>query len=246
MIEGGDPDEMDSLCAICARLKNEERSFYKYDAPQYDNPLPGASQLLKPVPGVRGDRDDKDQIRVCPDCGQLYRYQASYEYHVNGSEDEELLTRLMEEETEEFNKQRVRELEKLRREIDGLGSASGSLSDYIDHGNPNEEEERQAYADMEQYTAMANAAKDLLKDQVEFLRKYYPNVLSDWGQKHISVCEKVKAGYDEQDSDGQVSIFVAKETIDAWRKFLEGGESFVTINEYWLEGYSALMDEFLS
>jgi hypothetical protein len=232
-------------CAVCSRLKNEERSFYKYAAPQYDNPLPGASQLLKTVPGVRGEIDEKDQIRVCPDCNQLYHYKVSYEYHVNGSEDEELLTRLTEAETGEFCKQRVRELEQLRREIDGLGSASGDRSDYIDHGNPNEEEERQAYADMEQYTAMANTGKVLLNDHVEFLRNYYPKILANWAEKHIRVCEKVRASYDEEDIDGRVSVFVANETIDAWRKFLEGGESFVTVNEYWLGGYSAFMDELL-
>lgn len=236
---------MDRECAICSKLKNEERSFYKYAAPQYDNPLPAASQLLKPIPGVRGELSDNHQIRVCPNCGQLYQYQVSYDYHVNGSEDEELLTRLTEAKTEEFSIQRVRELEQLRREIDGLGSASGDRSDYIDHGNPNEEEERQAHADMEQYTAMANAGKALLKDQVEFLRNYYPKILADWAQMHITVCEKVRASYDEQDIDGRVSVFVANETIDAWRTFLEGGESFVTINGYWLGGYSALLDELL-
>ncbi len=237
---------MDNACAICSRLKNEEHSFSKYAAPEYDTPLPEVSQLLKTIPGVRGEINEKDQVRVCPDCRQLYRYQVSYEYHVNGSEDEELLTRMTESEMAAFHKQRMRELEGLRREIDGLEGASGDRSDYIDHGNPDDEAEREAYADMERYTQMAGAGKELLKNQVDFLRQFYPMILMGWAEIHIKVCEKLRGSYDEQDIDGRVSVFEANETIKNWQAFLAGGVSYVKIYENWLEGYSALVDESLA
>ena len=33
-------------CPICSQLKDVETSFYKYDAPQYDHPLPDAAGQL--------------------------------------------------------------------------------------------------------------------------------------------------------------------------------------------------------
>jgi len=237
---------MDKECAICSRLKDEERSFYKYATPQYDRPLPEVSKLLKTIPGVRGELNEKDQVWVCPDCSQLYRYQVSYEYHVNGSEDEELLTRMTDTEMAAFQKQRIRKLEGLRREIDGLESASGDRSDYIDHGNPSDEERREAYADMERYFEMAAANKELLKNQVDFLRQFCPKILTGWGETHIKVCENVRSAYDERDMDGRVSVFEANETIKNWQAFIAGAISYVKIYENWLEGYSAVMDEYLA
>ena len=42
------------------------------------------------------------QLKQCPECGTYYLYRTDYEYLVNGSEDEEVLTRLKPEEATEY------------------------------------------------------------------------------------------------------------------------------------------------
>jgi len=41
-------------------------------------------------------------LKQCAACGTYYLYETDYEYLVNGSEDEEVLTRLKEEEAREL------------------------------------------------------------------------------------------------------------------------------------------------
>lgn len=46
----------------------------------------------------------KIQLLQCPDCGQYYLFESDYEYLVNGSEDEQTLTRLSEEQASGYLK----------------------------------------------------------------------------------------------------------------------------------------------
>ena len=81
-------------CPICSQLGDVHISFYKYAAPEYDRPLPEASQKLVILPTLGASDPEKEHVRRCPQCGRLYHYAFSYEYLVNGSEDEEVLTRM--------------------------------------------------------------------------------------------------------------------------------------------------------
>lgn len=81
-------------CEICSQLKDVETSFYKWGWEEMDRPLPPAAQRLAPVDAQNVGDFEKRHLRVCPICGVYYLYEFSYEYLVNGSEDEEVLTRL--------------------------------------------------------------------------------------------------------------------------------------------------------
>jgi len=82
-----------SDCEICSRLAEVETSFAKYGSDDAARPLPPEAARLTPV-GDLATLDAEHHVRRCPLCGMLYRYDWSYEYLVNGSEDEELLVRL--------------------------------------------------------------------------------------------------------------------------------------------------------
>ena len=82
-----------SECEICSHLGEVETSFDKYGWEEMTRPLPAeAGRLieLKDAPGYK----ENDHIEQCPLCGTYYHYRFTYEYLVNGSEDEATLTRL--------------------------------------------------------------------------------------------------------------------------------------------------------
>lgn len=70
---------------------------------------------------------------------------------VNGTEDQEELTRMSTAQAKSFCLEQAMLLERRRREIDDLQGAAGSLGDYIDRGRPGPVEEKEAYDAMERY-----------------------------------------------------------------------------------------------
>lgn len=90
-------DNRHARCQACCALRPVETSLYKEGREGFDTPLPLAARRLVElsVPGREGDR-----LRpwLCPFCGTVYSYESRYEYLANGSEDEEELRRLSDEE----------------------------------------------------------------------------------------------------------------------------------------------------
>ncbi len=91
-----------SGCRICKNLKDVETSFIKFGWDDHNIYLPDAAKELIPAEDTRAPGKDKHHIRRCPLCGRLYKYDLSYDYYVNGSEDEETLTRLTPDEMRRF------------------------------------------------------------------------------------------------------------------------------------------------
>ena len=89
-------------CEICSNLKEEEYAFQKYDWDQGNTCLPAAASRLSLVRDLRPSSSRKLQLQQCPLCGTYYLYRTDYEYLVNGSEDEEFLTRLSPAQAVEF------------------------------------------------------------------------------------------------------------------------------------------------
>ena len=79
-----------------------EYASQKYGWPENDTSLPAAAAELIVVRDFRPYDSRSLQIRQCPLCGTYYLYQTDYEYLVNGSEDEETLTRLTDEEAVKY------------------------------------------------------------------------------------------------------------------------------------------------
>ncbi len=96
-------------CAICSQLADEETAYQKYGWEENDTYLPAAAAALLLVKDFKPYSSRKLQLWQCPQCGGYYRYTSDYEYLVNGSEDEERLTRLTSEQAAAYLKQPLAE-----------------------------------------------------------------------------------------------------------------------------------------
>ena len=83
-----------SQCGLCSRLPDTDYSFSKYGWPDHDVSMSPDSNRLIDVDKGKPGYDDRHHLLQCPECGTYYQYDYTYEYLVNGSEDEETITRL--------------------------------------------------------------------------------------------------------------------------------------------------------
>lgn len=89
-------------CKTCSNLQDQEYASQKYGWEENNTYLPAAASQLELVRDLRPYGSRKLQLQQCPECGAYYLYRTDYEYLVNGSEDEEFLTRLTEEQAAEY------------------------------------------------------------------------------------------------------------------------------------------------
>jgi hypothetical protein len=89
-------------CSICSDLSNQEHAAQKWGWEEDNTYLPAAANQLITVRDFRPYGSRKLRLQQCPECGGYYLYQTDYEYLVNGSEDEETLTRLTQEQAVEY------------------------------------------------------------------------------------------------------------------------------------------------
>lgn len=223
-------------CPLCSQLREVETSFYKYAAPEYDHPLPAAAAQLQIIKDLSCD-EDRYHVRRCPYCATLYTYHFTYEYHMNGSEDEEILTRLTPDEATVYCRGQVQRLEAMRQEIDLLESAAGSLGDYLDRGHPSPAEAEEALSQMHAYRQDADQRRAHLQAQVDSFRQTYPEALKAWAEAHRRVCRGYLSAPDQPNDDFQTMRYVAQTTLEAWEKLPQEGETFISINTYWMNDY---------
>jgi hypothetical protein len=95
--------ETESLpCRVCSQLLDQESASQKYGWSADDTSLPHVILDLKLVRDMRLGSERALQLWHCPLCGNYYLYETDYEYLVNGSEDEQSLTRLSAEEARQY------------------------------------------------------------------------------------------------------------------------------------------------
>ena len=128
------------------------------------------------------------------------------------------------------------ELEKLRQELEKVEQENGNLSDYLDRGRPNAEQEQQTLKQMAQNEQRSVELRAQLRDQLVTLRAHKPKVIEEWVQWHNEICQRILA-----ESEGtkarSARDLVARETLANWDKVLKGEEDFVSINGYYLADY---------
>jgi hypothetical protein len=94
-------------CPICSRLADYERSFQRRGHEEQDTFLPAAADSLEVVRDLKpGGAERLLQLKQCPECGTHYLYETDYEFLWFGSEDEQKLTRLTDEEAAEYLERR--------------------------------------------------------------------------------------------------------------------------------------------
>jgi len=91
-------------CRICIQLKEKEYSFKKYGWDEGSNDLPAAAGELVTVKDLKPGSGRASMLKQCPECKTYYLYETDYEYLVNGTEDEEFLNRLTDEQLKDYLK----------------------------------------------------------------------------------------------------------------------------------------------
>ncbi len=81
-------------CTVCGILGGHEYAAQKYGWPEDDTHLPRAALSLDLVRNLRPSGSRRLQLMQCPQCDAHFLYRSDYEFLVNGSEDEEFLSRL--------------------------------------------------------------------------------------------------------------------------------------------------------
>ena len=90
------------LCGVCSGLADRESSRQKYGWEEHDTHLPAASARLALVLDFRPHSSRERKLLRCPECRTYYLYETDYEYLVNGSEDEQTLTRLTQDQAQAY------------------------------------------------------------------------------------------------------------------------------------------------
>ena len=91
-----------SDCKICSHLKEKETASQKFGWQENDTCLPPAVDELLVIYNENSHGSRLKQVRQCPLCKTSYLYTSDYEYLVNGSEEEQTLTRLAPTEAEKY------------------------------------------------------------------------------------------------------------------------------------------------
>lgn len=91
------PQPPHTRCAICRDFGDVEHGFQKGGQPQYDAFLPPAAARLEVEIDFKPGSDRARQLQRCPKCKTWYLYETDYEFIVPGTEDEQKLTRLSED-----------------------------------------------------------------------------------------------------------------------------------------------------
>ena len=124
-------------------------------------------------------------------------------------------------------------LEELRQQIEAAQNESGSNADFLDRGNPNPSQKKQA----EELIRQKNAEAAELKAQLRSLIQNTPRpIIEEWVQYHTDILQSILAE-NSKDINAGARKNVAKETIDNWQAVLNGTKEYVGINWYFLKDY---------
>jgi hypothetical protein len=89
-------------CSICSQLKDYEYGRQTVSRPEQDTFLPDIARHLKNVIELKPGSVRYTWLRQCPECATYYTHRTDYEYLATGSEDEQFLKRLSDEEAAEY------------------------------------------------------------------------------------------------------------------------------------------------
>lgn len=92
-------------CHICKTLADEEHGYQKGGQPQYNAFIPLVADKLEVVIDFKPHSDRKRILQRCPACKTWYLYESDYEFIVPGSEDEQTLTRITNDQAAEILKE---------------------------------------------------------------------------------------------------------------------------------------------
>jgi len=135
-------------------------------------------------------------------------------------------------------------LESLRQDAQLCGGRASSLYDYLDRGNPDPQQRREAMVEIADCEERSAEIRQQLRETIAALRTDEPQAVEEWVAWHMSMLEHIiEEGAADPDartpgSDPAVRLHVAKETLEQWKQVLAGTLHFVHINDYYLSDYN--------
>lgn len=84
-------------CPLCGSLADVSTARQKWGWEEHDTHLPEAVRHFELVRDLAPESQRARLVLGCPACGAHYLYTSDYEYLANGSEDEQRLERLSED-----------------------------------------------------------------------------------------------------------------------------------------------------
>ncbi|GAB4533592.1 MAG: hypothetical protein Fur0018_23030 [Anaerolineales bacterium] len=97
-----DGDAPYTRCSLCSQLADQEYALQKGGYEDEAAYLPAASNNLELVKDFKPGSSRALQLKRCRQCGTYYLYTSDYEFLVNGTEDEDFLKRLTDDEAAEY------------------------------------------------------------------------------------------------------------------------------------------------
>ena len=128
------------------------------------------------------------------------------------------------------------QLETLRQNIEDAEYEAGSQSDYLDRGNPNPTQAKQAQERVVNLNNQSNVLRAQLTELVASVRSKEPQAIEEWVDFHMTILKKI---IDEKET-GATAVArrnVAKGTLREWEKVRAGEQEYVGINWYFLKDY---------
>jgi hypothetical protein len=89
-------------CSICSQLEDHEFGRQTHGRPEADTFLPDAARRLENIRELKPGSVRYTWLRQCPECATYYLHRTGYEYLASGSDDEQFLTRLTDEQAAEY------------------------------------------------------------------------------------------------------------------------------------------------
>jgi hypothetical protein len=129
-------------------------------------------------------------------------------------------------------------LEKLRQQVQASEFLGSYAYGYLDRGNPNEEQQREAEESIQTYQQWRAEGLQQLRALLAALRATAPDAIEEWARWHMSICERVIGAAGQGGPDADVRLYEARQTLDEWRKVLDGEQDYVSISDYFLSDYN--------
>ncbi|MDD4735550.1 MAG: hypothetical protein PHP44_05535 [Kiritimatiellae bacterium] len=234
-------------CPLCGKLRKTETSFSKYESGYPDTPLPPEAGQLNILHTPTTTDINKHHVRRCPQCGAFFDYLASHEYFINGTEEEEELTRMNPEQITRWLQTEVATLETLRRDTELYRDQAGRLGDYLDRAHPSPQEQRDALNDMQESGKKADELQNTLETWVNTLRTGgCPEILHVWSRVHIRVCDYYLNHLPHSTPEAADLRSAALSTRDAWQRLPTEPFAFIASGEPWLNKCNERFDRELA
>ncbi|MFC1936460.1 hypothetical protein ACFLYP_02200 [Chloroflexota bacterium] len=146
-----------------------------------------------------------------------------------------------------MSKELIMELENLRRELVRVDHAIGDAYDYLDRGNPDEE---QWQATWEQISDLQGKQGYLAKDLSNKVGEVHaddPGAIERWVDLHVEVYQRVRERF--RTAEGETippredAYLIINSALAGWEEVRAGKQFYVWTNRYLMEGHQDIVED---